>query len=180
MNSTSTLILSVLCFGVVLTSAAPNAPEDRRRIVLPPEPGNSSSGAQHSETTSLSSNYRITFSGISGDKSLGELSTLTCSPDVSVSGPLNATDTPTTFTVSGGLQEKDGELLFSYNIGFSLPVSTSTFSPPPNQAAPRVTSIQYQQHSSTGMLKMKPGKAYEVLKSAGIVYTITIAPEADQ
>jgi hypothetical protein len=39
-----------------------------------------------------------------------------------------------------------------------------------------VSNIQYQQHSSQGMLRMKPGTAYEVLKAAGAIYTITISP----
>ena len=98
---------------------------------------------------------------------------LTCSPEVSVSGPLNSGTTPTSFTVTGSLTEKDSELLFRYGIGFSFPATTSSISSKPN-APPVASNIQYQQHSSQGMLRMKAGTPYEVLKAAGVVYTITI------
>ena len=118
----------------------------------------------------LSTNYQVTFSGTSEGKPLGELSMLTCSPDISVNGPLNAGQTPTTFTVEGALTEKEGELLFRYSIGFSVPIT------PPNGDGQVRQSISYQQHSTQGMLRMKAGTAYEVLKSGGVVYTIMIAP----
>lgn len=121
----------------------------------------------------LSTNYQVTFSASSEGKPLGELSMLTCSTEVSVSGPLNSGMTPTSFTLTGSLTEKDGELLLRYGIGFSFPVTTSTLSSKPD-AQQTVSTIQYQQHSSQGMLRMKAGTPYEVLKAAGVVYTITI------
>jgi hypothetical protein len=121
----------------------------------------------------LKSNYRITFSGVSGDKPLGELSALTCAPRIELSGPLSASERPANFTVSGTLSEKEGEMIFLYQIGFSVPSSV-----PPG--VPGAGNIQYQQHSSSGTLRMKPGKSYEVLKCGGNVYTISISPESDK
>jgi hypothetical protein len=141
---------------------------------LPGRPGLGSPSAPDSPET-LSSNYQVTFSATAEGKAIGELSMLTCSPQVSVSGPLNSGMTPTTFTVNGTLTEKDGELLFSYGIGFSFPVTSSTISPK-TDGQQVVSTIQYQQHNSQGMLRIKPGTAYEVLKAAGAVYTITISP----
>ena len=141
------------------------------RQLIPNRPARSAPSAPASPET-LSTNYQITFSATSEGKQLGELSMLTCSPEVSVSGPLNSGTTPTTFTVTGSLTEKDGELLFRYGIGFSFPVTTSTTSSKPD--GPVSSSIQYQQHSSQGMLRMKADTPYEVLKAAGVVYTITI------
>ena len=122
----------------------------------------------------LSTNYQVTFAATSEGKPLGELSMLTCSSEVSVSGPLNSGMTPTSFTVTGSLNEKDGELLFRYGIGFNYPVTTSTISSKPDGAVS--SNVQYQQHSSQGMLRMKAGTPYEVLKAAGVIYTITITP----
>jgi hypothetical protein len=156
--------------GLSCLAQVPGVP----RPNLPGRPGLNSPSAPDSPET-LSANYQVTFSATAEGKALGELSMLTCSPQVSVSGPLNSGMTPTTFTVNGTLGEKDGELLFSYGIGFSLPVTSTTISPK-TEGQPVVSNIQYQQHSSQGMLRMKPGTAYEVLKAAGAVYTITISP----
>jgi hypothetical protein len=156
--------------GLSCLAQVPGVP----RPNLPGRPGLNSPSAPDSPET-LSANYQVTFSATAEGKALGELSMLTCSPQVSVSGPLNSGMTPTTFTVNGTLGEKDGELLFSYGIGFSFPVTSSTISPK-TDGQQVVSTIQYQQHSSQGMLRMKAGTAYEVLKAAGAVYTITISP----
>jgi len=130
----------------------------------------------------LSANYRITFSGKSNDKPLGELSSLTCSNTIRLSGPLSSSDEPTTFSVSGTLEEKDGLIVFNYAIEFRVPVVSTPQGPQPNQPVPPggYRSVQYMDHSSTGMLKMKPGKAYDLLKAGGNTYSITVAPELDK
>ena len=127
----------------------------------------------------LSTNYRVTFSGKSDDKSLGELSSLTCSENILISGPLNSSDTPTTFTVSGTLEEKDGLIIFNYSIEFNVPVAirTQPDQPPPPGGS---RSIQYQRHSSKGTLKMKAGKPYDLLRSGGNIYSIKVEPEMDK
>lgn len=123
-------------------------------------------------------NYLLTFSALAEGKSLGELTMLTCSPQVSVAGPLDSGATPTSFMVAGTLAEKDADLLFSYKIDFSYPVATAAANPSPNNNSlplPGTGNRQYQQHSSQGMLRMKPGTAYEVLKAGGVVYSVTIS-----
>ena len=149
----------------------------QQQVGLPVSPNsgrqriNASSSSAEADT--LKSNYRITFSGVSGDKTLGELSALTCAPRIELSGPLSASERPANFTVSGTLSEKEGEMIFLYQIGFSVP----SILPP---GVPGAGNIQYQQHSSSGTLRMKPGKSYEVLKCGGNVYTISISPESDK
>lgn len=162
------LAVAVVLSGTLSSPAqAPGLP----RPNLPSGPAASVPSAPATPET-LSTNYLITFSATAEGKALGELSMLTCSPEISVSGPLNSGIAPTSFTVTGSLTEKDGELLFRYGIGFNFPVTTSTASSKPDGAV--LSNIQYQQHSSQGMLRMKAGTPYEVLKVAGAVYTITI------
>jgi hypothetical protein len=177
---------SINCFSQV---PLPGQPGPGRPVTVQPPPGRPVTGQMGlpvrpgasfnspSEPTApdmLSTNYQVTFSAVADGKALGELTMLTCSPQVSVSGPLNSGPTPTNFTVSGSLAEKEGDLLFTYGIGFRYPVTTAMTSPAPG--APPVTSnIEYQEHSSQGMLRMKVGTQYEVLKAAGVIYTIIIS-----
>lgn len=122
-------------------------------------------------------NYRVSFSGKSDDKSLGELSTLTCAREISITGPLNSSSPPTIFAVSGTLDEKDGFLIFTYTIGFRVP---TVLAQSPAQPQPQPTRVEYQEHSSKGALRMKPGKVYELLKAGGNIYSIVVAPEIDE
>lgn len=165
--SLSVVLAIVLCGSPFSLAQSPVLP----RLNMPGRPTASAPSAPTSPDT-LSTNYQITFSATSEGKTHGELSLLTCSPEVSVSGPLNSGTTPTSFTVTGALTEKEGELLFRYGIAFSFPITTSTISSKPD--GPVAANIQYQQHSSQGMLRMKVGTPYEVLKASGVVYTITI------
>lgn len=168
--------LALFIVGLVLVAGSqlgfaqnrPGVPQPGRPVLV-----GASSSVNESEV--LSTNYQVTFSGASEGKSLGELTLLTCSPQISVSGPLASGPAPTLFTVIGTLSEKEGDLILSYSISYSFPV-TST--PAPGQNA--VTNTQYQQHSSQGMLRMKAGTAYEVLKAAGVTYTITISNPANK
>ena len=89
----------------------------------PPQPGQPRPGRppadpfaeNQQEPETLSANYRITFSGKSGEEAIGELSVLTCSKKITLSGPLSSSDTPTTFTITGTLEEKDGLLILNYD-----------------------------------------------------------------
>lgn len=130
-------------------------------------------------TKPLSVNHRLAFSAKDGDKEIGEISLLTCSPDVSVNGPLGISDFQSHVTVSGSLtEEQDGGITLRYEIGFSVPVKLAI--PAAAPGTPGASNVQYQNHSSQGMLRMKAGKAYEVLRVGRVVYSITIAPEPDK
>lgn len=167
------LPLSIVLLAV---SSLPVTGQDQPRPMVVP-PGQPNSVPRKAET--LNTNYRVTFSGKSDEKPLGELSTLTCSKDILISGPLSSSDTPTTFSVTGTLEEKDGLIFFSYSIGFRVPVvTTSQPNQPPQPVGYR--SIQYQDHSSKGTLMMKPGKAYDLLRSGGNIYSIVVAPEIEK
>lgn len=176
-NSAFALPLSIVVFSVSsLLVTGQEQPRPRR--VPPLLPGQMSTSTPE-QAEPLSTNYRISFSGKSDDKSLGELSTLTCARNISISGPLNSSETPTSFTVSGTLEENDGLIIFNYSINFRVPVVTTTQSP--QGMTPAVSrSIQYQDHSSIGTLKMKPGKNYDLLKSGGNIYSIVVAPEIEK
>lgn len=178
------LSIAVLSLSSLLASGqqppVPVGPQPRVPTVVPSPPGRNRSdpfAEAEQEPETLSSNYRFTFSGKSDEKPLGELSALTCSRKISLSGPLNSSETPTMFTVSGTLEEKDGLLIFSYSIGYRVPLIISRPSQPGQPQG--YSSIQYQDHSSQGTLKIKPGKAYELLRSGGCVYSITVTPEAE-
>ena len=166
--SLSIVLLAVS--GLPVTGQGPPRPR-------PPASGQRVPTTQQVET--LNTNYRVTFSGKSEDKPLGELSTLTCSKDIFISGPLSSSDTPTTFSVTGTLEEKDGLMLFSYSINFRVPVITSSQSNKPPQPS-GYSSVQYQEHSSRGTLKMKMGKVYDLLISGGNTYSIVVAPEIEE
>lgn len=180
-----TTFFPTLGLSIVLLAAAPlvaSAQQMQNAVPRPRVPVGPGIPTPKVGGEELKSNYRLTFSGTKGGKPLGELSTLTCAAQIQVSGPLEESETPTTFSVQGVLGEKDGELQFAYSISFSLPVTSSTISlnGKDGESRPRSTTIQYQQHSSTGTLRLKPGRTYEVLKSGGIIYTITVSPEEDK
>jgi hypothetical protein len=147
-----------------------------RRVLVPQQSG------RGDPKKNLSTNYRITFSGQAGGRPVGELSTLTCSPMVTLAGPLDASSTPTSFEVAGEIEEReDGQILFAYNISFSVPAIGAAPSPGGLQGGVPVSSnLQYQRHTVSGSLLMKPGKAYELLKAGGATHTVTIAPESDK
>lgn len=171
MNTSRRVVLFAGFFlGLCYIASAQN------RGPVAPIPVNSAAGdsspAPSPET--LSMNYHVTFSGTSEGKPLGELSMLTCAPEISISGPLNSGMTPTSFTVTGSLKEEDGGLLLGYEIDINFPVTTSMVSSKPDGQVS--SSFDYKKHSSHGMLRLKPGMPYEILKSAGVVYTVTISP----
>ena len=140
------------------------------------------------EPEPLSTNYRITFSGKSGDAAIGELSALTCSKRINLSGPLSSSDTPTVFNITGTLEEKDGLLVFNYSVGYRVAViseipSAQPQQPPQPGQAPQPAgrrSIQYMDHSSQGALMMKPGQTYDLLKAGGNTYSVIVTPEPEK
>jgi hypothetical protein len=134
------------------------------------------------EPETLSTNYRITFSGKSGEGAIGELSALTCSKNIVISGPLNSSDTPTTFNISGTLEELDGLLILNYSVSYTVAVVTSTGPTPPGQPTPPggYRAVQYREHSSKGTLKMNPGQTYDFLVTGGNTYSIVVRPEVDK
>ena len=176
-KSTFALPLSIfaLALSSLLASGQEQRGQEKRRSVVASTPIPADSTPQQTET--FNTNYRVTFSGKSDDKSLGEISTLTCARNISISGPLNSSNIPILFTVSGILEEKDGLLIFTYSIDFRAAIITTRDSRP---GQPQSTNIEYQDQSSKGTLKMKPGKAYELLKSGGNIYSIVVAPEIDK
>jgi hypothetical protein len=129
----------------------------------------------------LGSNYRIAFAAKSGDKVIGELSTLTCSSVIRVEGPLDTADTASV-SATGSLEEKEaGVLYLEYQIGFSVPF-TRPANALPNSAGQMPVGqpgVQYRNHMSSGSLMMKPGKTYDVLKVGSVTYTVTITAEQE-
>lgn len=147
----------------------PNSPPVRKRTLVV-----GSANQESSDSSLLSSNFRLTFSGASGEKNLGQLSVLTSSQSVQVSGPLNAEDPNTVFNISGTLSEKEGSLVFTYSIGFNVRIQPSVAAA---GERPGNLPASYANHSASGSLRIKPGEVYEVLKSGGNAYTVSISPE---
>lgn len=186
MNATSLPALRVL--SLVWLSAAtitfsqdarprlPQVPVIQNRPALAPNMPQRSSAEPEKP---LSTNYRLSFTGKAGEKALGELSALTCSPHVSVAGPLDASEIPTSFEVTGTIAEREGGLIyFDYQILFSVPVPQQTHSAKEN--GPVTTNYSYQRHSCTGSLLMKPGKAYDILKAGGATHSVTVTPDVEK
>lgn len=169
------VVLSVS--GVIADGQQPVPPP--RPIAMPPSPPRAET---RQEPEILSRNYRITFSGKSGETAIGELSALTCSKNILMDGPLDSSEAPTTFSITGTLEEKEGSLVLSYSLSYRVAMVSGTQSPPPGQPPQPggYRSVQYMNHSSQGALKMKPGQAYEILKAGGHTYSIIVAPEIDK
>lgn len=169
------LLLPFLTTIALGQGAAPPQPGFNR---IPVRPGIVSPGGQSNQQSSdsslLSSNFRLTFSGVSGEKNLGQLSVLTSSPRVQVSGPLSAEDPNTIFSIEGTLSEKEGALIFTYSIQFTVRAQQ----PAAVGGTPGTQSTYYVEHRVSGTLRMNPGEVYEVLKSGGNAYTVSISPEA--
>lgn len=168
------LVVWLSAASLAFSQAVQQVPGNARRVPVPSPLG----GGSHAEMAKpLSANYRITFSGKSGEKVIGELSCLTSSPTVGISGPLDDSATPTSFNVQGTISEREGGLIFfEYQIGFEVALTSGA----PNAAPGAARPIQYQRHSCSGSLVMKPGKAYEILKAGGCAYSVMITPEVEK
>lgn len=147
-------------------------------------------------TPALSTNYRLKLAAKSGDKALGEISLLTCAPAIDASGfldkPADETLPATTLTLRGKIAEQEGgTLLVSYTFGLSTPLVSQTVLPPLKRAEPDAkaadakpeprgnvsSSISYREHYANGALRMQPGKTYELMSMAGVVYSLTLSPD---
>jgi hypothetical protein len=174
MNTTRTLL------GLLFLSLfTPLSAQDAQPLNTKPRRINAPTNqATTEQSPALSTNYRITLSVKSGDKVTGDLSTLTCSRSIQVSGPIGDSEIPTIFKITGILDENEGKLTFTYDIDFTVPIVNQVQTGP--QPANTLRNYQYQSNSASGTLRMKPGKAYEVLKAGGNTYSVTISPEEDK
>lgn len=160
--------------GLAFSQGVPQGPGSVRRMLVPNAPV---AGGNAEASKPLSTNHRITFFGKAGEKALGELSCLTNSPTVFISGPLDDSANPTSFDVRGAISEREGGLIvFEYQIGFEVALTSGA----PNAAPGAARPIQYQRHSCSGSLLMRPGKAYEILKAGGCAYSVMITPEVEK
>jgi hypothetical protein len=176
MNKPHTLLVLLtlaVAQGICFAQNEPQRPPQRHLIQVPVPPNQTAE-----PQADLSQNYQITLSVTAHDKALGELSLLTCSPTVAVEGTIDLTENPTAITLRGGLVEKEGGVLvFNYSLLFTLPIVTNSQAPGPVQPgmpANMARNVQYQQHSASGAIRMKPGNSYEVLKAAGRTYSLSI------
>lgn len=152
----------------------PQAPASNARV---PVAGAATVMGGADEVKPLSANCRITFSGKSGEKAIGELSCLTNAPSVFISGPLDDSAAPTSFEVRGAISEREGGLfVFEYQISFEVARTSGAPNAVPGAARP----VQYQKHSCSGSILMKPAKAYEILKAGGCAYSVMITPEVEK
>ncbi|MBB5033334.1 hypothetical protein [Prosthecobacter vanneervenii] len=178
----------LLAAAFILTAASLHAQVQPARV--PVRVGQSLAPA--STTPTLSTNYRLTLTAKSGDKSLGAVSQLTCSTGLEVSGfldkPQEDSMPATTLSLHGKMAEQeDGTLLVTYHFGLSVPVVSSTTTSAPAKSkdaagdkaepAPQTTVFSFRDHSSSGALRVRPGRSYELMTMAGVAYTLTISAE---
>lgn len=172
------LILSAVVLSVVPPTAslrAQNIPMPRR-VVSP--------GVVVPEATTLGSNYRLVFAASSDEKPMGDISMLTCSSNLEVSGYLSKPteeNLPTTsISVRGTLTEAEGgTLVFGYAISLQVPYAASSQRAAPDAKAV-MTTISFANHTTSGTLLVKPGRNYNLLKIGGVTYSVTITPEPDK
>lgn len=154
--------------------AQTTTPALRPVSVLPP-----GSAAQEAEAPQLTANYRIVISTAAGDRSLGEISTQTCSSSFQISGSLSAQqeaqpDAPD-LTLRGDLSEQaDGTLKLGYALSSTALVPSSQVGKP--GTANLQTTYRSTRHGGSGMLLLKPGQKYELMQVSGVAYTLSITP----
>ncbi len=150
--------------------------------LLPPPPS-AATLLPAPSVTLLPVNYRVTLGYRDGEKPVGELSNLTCSPSVHVSGAIDVSENlvpenriPISCVVRGNIKDEEGIITFTYEIGMQIPVPTQRLT---NGSASFATTIQYKDVRCSGTLRMKPGKTYEVFQTGGRTLSICITPEND-
>jgi len=154
--------------------AQTTTPALRPVSVLPP-----GSAAQEAEAPQLTANYRIVISAAAGDRSLGEISTQTCSSSFQISGSLSAQqeaqpDAPD-LTLRGDLSEQaDGTLKLGYALSSTALVPSSQVGKP--GTANVQTTYRSTRHGGKGLLLLKPGQKYELMQVSGVAYTLSITP----
>ncbi|MCX6847396.1 MAG: hypothetical protein NTY98_00590 [Verrucomicrobia bacterium] len=189
--------------ALILLAVGPSAHAQQSRRATNEAPAPSSLTAE-----TLSTNYRLTLAAKSGDKALGEISVLTCARKIDASGMLDkpADDTlpSTLLSIQGTLTEQEGgALMLAYSFGVSTPVVSQTMSfggssakrteadakagdakaaaeARPEQRGSVSSVITYRDHLSSGSVRVKAGSSYDLVTMAGVVYSLTITPEAQK
>lgn len=161
------MLSSTLCAAAPLSAQTPPAvPAANRRLLLPPNnAANKPAGELY-----LKQNYRLVVSRTQADGASVALSVLSCSSRPEISGPLDLAGKQGTLRMTGSLTESEEGLLFSYGLGMTIPIQ---------HEAGNSRSIQYQELSVSGSLRMQPGKVYEVLKADGTTITLSLTPEPE-
>lgn len=169
----------LLAAAFLLMAASLHAQAPRTGVAVPRQ-----SLAPASTTPTLSTNYRLTLTAKSGDKPLGAVSQLTCSTTLEVSGfldkPQEDSMPATTLSLHGKMAEQeDGTLLVTYHFGLSVPSVSRTTTSAEGKAdpAPQTTVFSFRDHSSSGALRVRPGRSYELMTMAGVAYTLTISTD---
>jgi hypothetical protein len=169
---------------------------------------NAASSPPSLSAPALSTNYRLALIAQSGDKSVGEISVLTCSSAIETSGylikPADQLMPATTLSLRGTLTEAEkGSLLFVYSFIVVTPVVSQSLMSMASAAqrsgsdskrsdakagdetkpAPlgNVTmTFNYRDHASTGALRVKAGSTYELVSMGGITYSLKISAEPEK
>jgi hypothetical protein len=90
------LVIWLLSLALLLPAAGQvPGPPTRPRAVQPAQALNPPPGQRPEAPQLLSQNYRLTFSGKQGEKQLGVLTALTCSPVITLAGTLEQAEIPT-------------------------------------------------------------------------------------
>ncbi len=165
-------MLLALALGAGLTPAAAQRPTD-----VPPPPGHREA---EPETTMLGANYRIAITTTVNGKKQSELAVLTCSSPFQISGfaiePTADDVKGEPLTLRGALAEQaDGSLKLSYDMRVDTPVPMQTIGLA-GTAESLTSTFQYKKTGAMGMLLLKPGQSYEVMKISGMVCAITLTP----
>ncbi len=159
------------------------------RALTLPYPGTPLSAV---EFAGLSVNHRITLTAKEGNRPLGEISILTAAVSIELQGNLVSGEegAPSIgVTLSGMLREPGpgGDFTADYSLSCRT-TSTSASSVGrrvvtpgngPQVQIPMPLQMEAQAATGTGSLRIKPGKSYEILKSSGVTYSITITPEPE-
>ncbi|MCX6847395.1 MAG: hypothetical protein NTY98_00585 [Verrucomicrobia bacterium] len=180
----SPLLLLAIALGAGLMPASaqdskpmlkPNPAVRPRLSDVPPPPDSA-----EPEDTLLGANYRIVISATANGRKMGELAALTCTSPFQMTGylvkPTAEDQFGASLAVRGALAEMEGGTLkLSYAMGMNAPVSMQTISLP--GGSQRVNSTySFKKTGTSGMLLLKPGQSYEVMKVTGVVYSLSITP----
>lgn len=126
----------------------------------------------------LSGNFLITLTVKELERQVGEVTVLTSSSIVNTTANLDTSSTPESVSFEGTLEEQEGGIFaWDYTLGYKLPVTTGTSGTPGSQL--RTTVVEYQSYSSQGSAWIRIGRSYDLLKSGGRTYSVTITPATD-
>ena len=152
--------------------------------MVPGQPGRQHNDGEPRDASILSKNHRVRITAKTGDQVTGEVSCLTCWPQIQVDGNLGEKNPPTSFSFSGSLDEKDsGESVLTYRIAIRAPVEMQRNVPAsvPGGPSPQpMVSYEYRELSCQGAILMKPGQTYDVYQSGGTTYSLTVTPEPNK